>query len=110
MKLKSFFALNLIPQILLVNFIKNNPSIIDDYYPDYLYSTILKINLFIYSNINFPVGEILYIALIIILIYLVYRVFSFRLNDSVNLLAFISIVYFIFYSFYSTSTFTKLQL
>tara|TARA_X000000950_G_scaffold25939_1_gene27885 strand:- start:31 stop:1029 length:999 start_codon:yes stop_codon:yes gene_type:complete len=105
MKLKSFFALTLIPQILLVNFIKNNPSIIDDYYPDYLYSNILKINSFIYSNINIPVGEILYLILIIILIYLVYRVFSFKLNDSVNLLAFISIFYFIFYSFWGLNYF-----
>ena len=105
MKLKSFFALILIPQILLVNFIKNNPSIIDDYYPDYLYSNILKINSFIYSSINIPVGEILYVILIITLIYLVYRVFSFKLNDLVNLLAFISIVYFIFYSFWGLNYF-----
>ena len=68
MKIKSIFALALIPQLLLVNFIKNNPSIIDDYYLDYLYSNILKINSFIYSNINIPVGEILYIILVIILI------------------------------------------
>ena len=105
MKLKSFFALILIPQILLVNFIKNNPSIIDDYYPDYLYSYILKINSFIYSDINIPIGEILYLILIVILIYLVYRVFSFKLNDLVNLLAFISIVYFIFYSFWGLNYF-----
>ena len=105
MKIKSIFALALIPQVLLVNFIKNNPSIIDDYYPDYLYSNILNINSFIYSNINIPVGEILYLILIVILIYLVYRVFSFRLNDSVNLLAFISIVYFIFYSFWGLNYF-----
>ena len=105
MKLKSFFALILIPQILLVNFIKNNPSIIDDYYPDYLYSYILKINSFIYSNINIPVGEILYLILIVILIYLVYRVFSFKLNDLVNFMGFISIVYFIFYSFWGLNYF-----
>ena len=105
MKLKSFFALILIPQILLVNFIKNNPSIIDDYYPDYLYSYILKINSFIYSDINIPIGEILYLILIVILIYLVYRVFSFKLNDLVNLLAFISIFYFIFYSFWGLNYF-----
>ena len=105
MKIKSIFALALIPQVLLVNFIKNNPLIIDDYYPDYLYSNILKINSFIYSNINIPVGEILYVILIVVLIYLVYRVFSFRLNDSVNLLAFISIVYFIFYSFWGLNYF-----
>ena len=105
MKIKSIFALALIPQILLVNFIKNNPSIIDDYYPEYLYSNILKINSFIYSSINIPVGEILYVILIITLIYLVYRVFSFKLNDLVNLLAFISIVYFIFYSFWGLNYF-----
>ena len=105
MKIKSIFALALIPQILLLNFIKNNPSIIDDYYPDYLYSNILKINSFIYSSINIPVGEILYVILIITLIYLVYRVFSFKLNDLVNLLAFISIVYFIFYSFWGLNYF-----
>ena len=105
MKIKSIFALALIPQILLLNFIKNNPSIIDDYYPDYLYSNILKINSFIYSSINIPVGEILYVILIITLIYLVYRVFSFKLNDLANLLAFISIVYFIFYSFWGLNYF-----
>tara|TARA_B100000963_G_scaffold46760_1_gene35063 strand:+ start:636 stop:1634 length:999 start_codon:yes stop_codon:yes gene_type:complete len=105
MKLKSIFALALIPQILLVNFVKNNPSIIDDYYSYYLYNNILKINSFLYSNINIPVGEILYIILFIILIYLVYRAFSFKLKDSVNLLAFISLVYFIFYSFWGLNYF-----
>ena len=105
MKLKSIFALALIPQILLINFIKNNPSIIDDYYSYYLYNYILKINSFVYSNINIPVGEILYFFLLIILIYLVYRVFSFKLNDLVNILAFISIVYFIFYSFWGLNYF-----
>ena len=58
-----------------------------------------------YSNINIPVGEILYMILVIILIYLVYRVFSFKLNDSVNLLAFFSLVYFIFYSFWGLNYF-----
>jgi len=105
MKLKSIFALALIPQILLINFIKNNPSIIDDYYSYYLYNNILEINSYIYSNINIPVGEILYIILIAILIYLVYKVFSFKLNDSVNLLSFISVVYFIFYSFWGLNYF-----
>ena len=105
MKLKSIFALALIPQILLINFIKNNPSIIDDYYSYYLYNNILELNSYIYSNINIPVGEILYIILVVILIYLVYKVFSFKLNDSVNLLSFISVVYFIFYSFWGLNYF-----
>ncbi len=105
MKLKSIFALALIPQILLINFIKNNSSIIDEYYSYFIYNNILKINSFVYSNINIPIGEILYIILVIILIYLVYRVFSFKLNDSINLLAFISIIYFTFYSFWGLNYF-----
>ena len=105
MKLRSIFALALIPQIILVNFIKKNQSIIDDYYADYLFSKIIKINTFIYSNINIPVGEVLYLILIFIFIYLVYRVFSFKLNDLLNLTAFISIVYFIFYSFWGLNYF-----
>ena len=43
--------------------------------------------------------------LVVILIYLVYKVFSFKLNDSVNLLSFISVVYFIFYSFWGLNYF-----
>ena len=51
MKLKSIFAFALIPQILLINFIKNNPSIIDDYYSYYLRSYVKK-------KLNDPYGEI----------------------------------------------------
>ena len=70
-----------------------------------MYNNVLKINSFLYSNINIPVGEILYIILVVILIYLVYKVFSFKQNDLVNLLAFISLVYFTFYSFWGINYF-----
>ena len=60
MKVKSIFALALIPQILLVNYIQNNPSIVDEYYSGYLYKFIFRINSFLYSNIDIPVGEVLY--------------------------------------------------
>ena len=105
MKVKSIFALALIPQILLVNYIQSNPSIVDEYYSGYLYKFIFRINSFLYSNIDIPVGEVLYVIGVIILIYLTYKVFSFKLNDSINLLAFISIIYFIFYSFWGLNYF-----
>ncbi|MEK9755843.1 MAG: DUF3810 family protein [Bacteroidota bacterium] len=104
MRLKSIIAIALIPQIFAVNWLQNNPSIIDKYY-QYIYGYILSINSFLYSNISIPVGEILYIIIIIYFIYLIYKVFSLKLNDSINLMAFISIIYFIFYSFWGLNYF-----
>ena len=38
MKLRFFIALALIPQILIVNYLKVNPTIVSDYYVGYLYT------------------------------------------------------------------------
>lgn len=104
MRLKSIIAIALIPQIILVNYFKNNPSIIDNYYQS-IYKGILSINSSIYSNIKIPFGEILYIIIILFFIYLVFKIFSFKLRDSVNLIAFISIIYFTFYSLWGLNYF-----
>jgi len=111
MRLKSIIAIALIPQIILVNYLKKNPSIIDKYYQN-IYEGILSINSSIYSKIKIPVGEIVYIIIILFFIYLIFKIFSFKLKDSVNLIAFISIIYFTFYSlwglnYFKTSKFYK---
>ena len=105
MKLRLFIALALIPQILIVNFLKNNPSVIDTYYVGSFYNSVFKINSFIFSNINFPIGEVLYIAIFISFIYLVFKTLSFKFKDFLNLISFISIVYFFFYSFWGLNYF-----
>lgn len=66
MRLKSIIAIALIPQIILVNYLKKNPSIIDKYYQN-IYEGILSINSSIYSKIKIPVGEIVYIIIILFL-------------------------------------------
>ena len=111
MRLKSIIAIALIPQIILVNYLKKNPSIIDNYYQN-IYEGILSINSNIYSKIKIPIGEIVYIIIILLFIYLIFKIFSFKLKDSVNLIAFISIIYFTFYSlwgfnYFKTSKFYK---
>ena len=97
MKIRSLIAVALIPQILIVNFLRNNPSFIDDYYVRIIFNNLIKINSFLFSKIEIPIGEIIYIVIIILYIYLFVKVISFKLSDFLNLLAFSSILYFLFY-------------
>ena len=97
MKIRSLIAAALIPQILIVNFLRNNPSFIDDYYVRIIFNNLIKINSFLFSKIEIPIGEIIYIVIIILYIYLFVKVISFKLSDFLNLVAFSSILYFLFY-------------
>ena len=97
MKIRSLIAVALIPQILIVNFLRNNPSYIDDYYVRVIFNNLVKINSFLFSKIEIPIGEIIYIVIIILYIYLFVKVISFKLSDFLNLVAFSSILYFLFY-------------
>ena len=97
MKIRSLIAVTLIPQILIVNFLRNNPSFIDDYYVRIIFNNLIKINSFLFSKIEIPIGEIIYIVIIILYIYLFVKVISFKLSDFLNLVAFSSILYFLFY-------------
>ena len=97
MKIRSLIAVALIPQILIVNFLRNNPSFIDDYYVGIIFNNLIKINSFLFSKIEIPIGEIIYIVIIIAYIYLFVKVISFKLSDFLNLVAFSSILYFLFY-------------
>ena len=97
MKIRSLIAVALIPQILIVNFLRNNPSFIDDYYVRIIFNNLTKINSFLFSKIEIPIGEIIYIVIIILYIYLFVKVISFKLSDFLNLVAFSSILYFLFY-------------
>jgi len=97
LKIRSLIAVALIPQILIVNFLRNNPSFIDDYYVRIIFNNLIKINSFLFSKIEIPIGEIIYIVIIILYIYLFVKVISFKLSDFLNLVAFSSILYFLFY-------------
>ena len=105
MKIRSFLAIALIPQILIINFLKNNPSLIDDYYLRFIFNNLIKINSFLFSKVEIPIGEILYIVIIILYIYLFVKVISFKLSDFLNLVAFSSILYFLFYFFWGLNYF-----
>ena len=105
MKIRSLIAVALIPQILIVNFLRNNPSFIDDYYVRIIFNNLIKINSFLFSKIEIPIGEIIYIVIIILYIYLFVKIISFKLYDFLNLVAFSSILYFLFYFFWGLNYF-----
>jgi len=105
LKIRSFLAIAFIPQILIVNFLKNNPSLIDDYYLRFIFNNIAKINSFLFSKVEIPIGEIVYIVIIILYIYLFVKVISFKLSDFLNLIASTSILYFLFYSLWGLNYF-----
>lgn len=107
MKLRFFIALALIPQIFIVNFLKNNPSLVDEYYTNWIYKGIFRINSLIFSNISFPVGELLYLFITFLFIYFIYNLFRFKLTDFLNFFTFISIIYFLFYSLWGLNYFNN---
>ncbi len=97
MRIRLFLAILLIPQILIVNYLKNNPSFVEDYYVRFIYDNLLKINLFLFSKIEIPFGEILYVIILLLAICFFVKIFSFKSSNFLNLLAFLSILYFFFY-------------
>ena len=107
MKIRSFLAIALIPQILIVNFLKNNPSFINDYYVRFIYNNLVEINSFLFSKIEIPIGEIIYIVIVFLYIYLFIKVISLKLSDFLNLLAFSSILYFLFYFLWGLNYFKQ---
>ena len=52
MKIRSLIAVALIPQILIVNFLRNNPSFIDDYYVGIIFNNLIKINSFLRFSLD----------------------------------------------------------
>ena len=107
MKIRSFLAIALIPQILIVNFLKNNPSFINDYYVRLIYNNLIEINLFLFSKIEIPIGEIIYIVIVLLYFYLFIKVISLKLSDFINLLAFSSLLYFLFYFLWGLNYFKQ---
>ena len=97
MRIRLLLAILLIPQILIVNYLKNNPSFVEDYYVRFIYDNLLKINLFLFSKIEIPFGEILYVIILLLAICFFVKIFSFKSSNFLNLLAFLSILYFFFY-------------
>ena len=103
--IKKIIALLLIPQVLIISYLKNNPKIVEEYYSDYLYQYIFKYYSMLFSGFSIAIGDLLFIiALISLAIYFIFF-FKFKINDFVNIFAVLSVTIFLFYSLWGLNYF-----
>ena len=102
---KKIIALLLIPQVLILYYLKNNPRIVEEYYSEYIYQYIFKYYSMLFSGFNIAIGDLIFfLTFILLLIYLIFF-FRFKKNDFVNIFAVISITIFLFYSLWGLNYF-----
>ena len=103
--IKKIIALLLIPQVLILSYLKNNPRIVEEYYSEYIYQYIFKYYSMIFSGFTIAIGDLLLLlALALFAIYLIFF-FRFKKNDFVNVFAVLSITIFLFYSLWGLNYF-----
>ena len=103
--IKKIIALLLIPQVLIISYLKNNPKIVEEYYSDYLYQYIFKYYSMLFSGFSIAIGDLLFIIVLISLaIYFIFF-FKFKINDFVNIFAVLSVTIFLFYSLWGLNYF-----
>ena len=103
--IKKIIALLLIPQVLIISYLKNNPKIVEEYYSDYLYQYIFKYYSMLFSGFSIAIGDLLFIiALISLAIYFIFF-FKFKINDFINIFAVLSVTIFLFYSLWGLNYF-----
>ena len=102
---KKIIALLLIPQVLILYYLKINPRIVEEYYSEYIYQYIFKYYSMLFSGFNIAIGDLIFfLTFILLLIYLIFF-FRFKKNDFVNIFAVISITIFLFYSLWGLNYF-----
>ena len=102
---KKIIALLLIPQVLILSYLKNNPRIVEEYYSEYIYQYIFKYYSILFSGFDIAIGDLIFfLTFILLLIYLIFF-FRFKKNDFVNIFAVISITIFLFYSLWGLNYF-----
>ena len=103
--IKKIIALLLIPQVLIISYLKNNPRIVEEYYSDYVYQYIFKYYSMLFSGFSIAIGDLLFIIVLISLaIYFIFF-FKFKINDFVNIFAVLSVTIFLFYSLWGLNYF-----
>ena len=102
---KKIIALLLIPQVLILYYLKNNPRIVEEYYSEYIYQYIFKYYSMLFSGFSIAIGDLIFfLAFISFVIYFIFF-FRFKKNDFVNIIAVISIIIFLFYSLWGLNYF-----
>lgn len=96
-KLKFLLTVGLIPLFLSINYIKPGNLIFDKYFSNLIYPIISEKLRFVTSLFSFPLGDILYMLILIGLIYFLFIDSNKAIDKIINLGSFIFILTFLFY-------------
>lgn len=109
---KTIFFIVLLPiQILIVQFLSQKTAFIEQYYATGIYPYISNFFRFLLGWVPFSFGDLLGLFLISVLIYKVYKLvktkFQNLINNFLQLITFLSILYFAFYLFWGLNYFRE---
>ena len=103
-KSTKFLALLFPVQLLIVQFLKHYPDFVTKHYSNGIYPVISNFERMLFGKISFPVGDVFYILLILVIAYFFYKkIKSKTLLSKVTLYsitAFLSVLYFVFQLFW----------
>jgi hypothetical protein len=104
--LRLFLAFSIIPQIVIVKILSQNPQIVESYYSVKFYPYVSKFLRSIFDNFTFSIGDILYIVIVTIVVFRIFKNIDFRkMNIKIKKLiidglGIFSILYFTFHLFW----------
>ncbi|MFY7670913.1 DUF3810 domain-containing protein [Tenacibaculum sp. MEBiC06402] len=109
---KTVFIAILLPfQVVFVNLISKNPQFVERYYSTGIYPYVSRFFRLIFGWLPFSVGDIIGLILICLLVFEIYKLFKNRFRNLtkklIRLTAFLSILYFCFYSFWGLNYFRE---
>lgn len=99
--LRLFLAFSIIPQIVTVKILSKNPQIVESYYSVKFYPYISKFLRSIFDNFTFSIGDILYIFILTIIVFKVFKNRKMKIKKVIiDGLGILSVLYFIFHLFW----------
>jgi len=98
---KKLLAILIIPQFIIVKWLKVNPEIVEKYYSNGLYPIIFELNSFFYSKVSFSVGDLIYLTLFLSILFQITKFVKNRkfigYKNFINIGFYSSIIYFFFH-------------
>jgi hypothetical protein len=98
-------------QMIFINLLSNKPAFIERYYSCGIYPYISRFLRLVFGWLPFSVGDVIGLILICLLLFEIYKLFKNRFRNLIKklirLTAFLSIIYFCFYSFWGLNYFRE---
>ena len=103
-KITKFLAILFPVQLLIVQFLKHYPNFVTKYYSNEIYPVISHFERQLFGKISFPIGDVFYALLFVVIVYFFYKkIKSKKMLSKATLYgitAFLSVLYFVFQLFW----------